>query len=144
MTACISPHGSTPLREGAGGLRPLLNNLLSNAAKIYAKGEVDVSVSKESETETHVNLSFEVRDTGIGLSPEEQSRLFKAFTQADSSTTRKYGGTGLGLAISRQLVGMMGGQIGVISSPGKGAIFWFTLRLEKQTNPLKPPIRYTA
>jgi len=90
-----------------------------------------VLVSKESGSQTHVTLRFSVRDTGIGITPESQSRLFQAFSQVDLSTTRKYGGTGLGLTIAKQLVEMMEGQIAVLSEPGKGSIFWFSARFER-------------
>ncbi len=115
-----------PLRIGQ-----VLINLLGNAVKFTEKGEVAVIGRKQSDLGNEILLKFTVKDTGIGLSPEQLGRLFESFQQADISTTRKFGGTGLGLAISKKLVELMGGEIGVESEPGKGSNFWFTVRVGK-------------
>ena len=113
-------------------LRQVLLNLLSNAVKFTEAGEVCLRVEQIRETPEKVSLRIEVSDTGIGIPPKAQTRIFERFTQADDSITRRYGGTGLGTTIAKQLVELMGGEIGLHSEPGKGSTFWFTLNLEKQ------------
>jgi PAS domain S-box-containing protein len=117
------------LRADPLRLRQVVANLLHNALKFTEAGEVRLSASTEPIDDNGVFLNVSVRDTGIGIAPEAQPRLFQPFTQADASTTRRYGGTGLGLAICRRLVEAMGGVIGVESAPGAGALFWFRVPL---------------
>jgi two-component system, sensor histidine kinase and response regulator len=110
-------------------LGQILLNYANNAVKFTEKGEIVISVRASERTDKDVLLHFRVQDTGIGLTPEEMGRLFQSFSQADTSTTRKFGGTGLGLAISKKLAELMGGQVGVESEPGKGSTFWFSAKV---------------
>ena len=125
------------LRADPLRLRQVVSNLLNNAIKFTEKGAVTLEVGAEPRGENEVLLSVAVRDTGIGIAPNIQGRLFQPFPQADASTTRRYGGTGLGLAICRRLVEAMGGEIGLKSSPGEGSRFWFRvpLRIEEHAAP---------
>ncbi|HEV2420013.1 MAG TPA: response regulator [Terriglobia bacterium] len=122
----ISPHLPEVLFGDPGRLRQIIVNLAGNAVKFTERGEVVARAFEDSRDEHRVAIHFTVTDTGIGIPPEKQSAIFQSFTQADGSTTRKYGGTGLGLTISRQLVELMGGRIWVESSLGKGSTFHFT------------------
>ena len=125
----------TALRGDPGRLRQILVNLVGNALKFTRQGEVMIHVTRGEEIDDRAFIEFSVTDTGMGLAPEAQAILFKPFSQADTSTTRKFGGTGLGLAICKQLVDQMGGEIGVESVLGQGSTFRFTLWLTKQPAP---------
>ena len=125
------PDVPNHVRGDPGRVRQVLLNLVSNAVKFTHQGEVVVRARLEQRSPSGTIIRFEVADTGIGIAQPDQLRLFDAFSQADASTTRKYGGTGLGLAVSKRLVELMGGEIGVASEPGKGSTFWFTARLDE-------------
>jgi signal transduction histidine kinase/CheY-like chemotaxis protein/HPt (histidine-containing phosphotransfer) domain-containing protein len=118
------------VKGDAGRLRQILTNLINNAIKFTAHGEVWVDVGLVGQGSSDIVLRVEVGDTGAGIAQDKQSTIFDEFAQADNSTARRYGGTGLGLAIVRQLAALMGGDVGVASTPGQGSAFWFTVRLE--------------
>jgi signal transduction histidine kinase/DNA-binding NarL/FixJ family response regulator len=128
----VAPEVPEALRGDADRLRQVLGNLVSNAVKFTERGEVQLSVTLAEAGGADPVLRFEVRDTGIGLTADQQRRLFRPFVQADETNARKYGGTGLGLVIVKELVTIMGGRLGVQSEYGQGSTFWFTLRLLRQ------------
>jgi signal transduction histidine kinase/ligand-binding sensor domain-containing protein len=138
MVCAIDDRLPRQLRGDAGRIQQMLGNLLANAVKFTERGQVELQASLDRESPEHALVRFTVRDTGVGISPEVQGRLFQPFTQADGSASRRYGGTGLGLAITRQLAELMGGVVGVESEEGKGSRFWFTALLDR----VPPPARY--
>jgi signal transduction histidine kinase/CheY-like chemotaxis protein len=145
LNCFVDPQVPCLLEGDPGRLRQVLQNLANNAIKFTTKGEVNIRAELKNETDSSAEIFFEVKDTGIGIPEDHIDRLFQSFSQADNSTTRKYGGTGLGLAISKRLVEMMDGQIGINSKEGCGSTFWFTARLRKQLHqnyagPAKEPL----
>ncbi|ASK99438.1 ATP-binding protein [Xanthomonas citri] len=127
----IEPSVRLLVRGDPIRLRQVLGNLIGNAIKFTERGSVDIQLRRLGETRAQHLLRFQVRDTGIGIAPDQQARLFRSFAQADASTTRLYGGTGLGLAICKRIIDLMGGRIGVESEPGRGSTFWFEIPLLK-------------
>jgi len=126
----VDPQVPAYIKSDITRLRQILINLLNNAVKFTKEGEIEIKVQLWERQDSQATIHFAVRDTGIGISPEKQAKLFQAFSQADSSTTRQYGGTGLGLAISKKLVKLLGGSIWVESEEGKGSSFQFTIQAE--------------
>ncbi|HUR82429.1 MAG TPA: response regulator [Thermoanaerobaculia bacterium] len=137
----VVPDVTRMLRGDLNRIRQVLLNLVGNAVKFTDRGEIVVTVMQPELRDARVTLRFLVTDTGIGIEPASQQKLFTPFTQADGTTTRKYGGSGLGLAVSKQLVEAMGGEIGVISVPGEGSTFWFELPLQMQAEASTAPSR---
>ena len=131
LTTLVEPDVPSVLRGDSGRIRQVLTNLAGNALKFTESGQVNIVVSLEAEDEATTSVRFTVRDTGIGISQQQLERLFQPFTQADASTTRKYGGSGLGLSIAKGLVGLMGGCVGAESEVGVGSTFWFTATMAK-------------
>jgi CheY-like chemotaxis protein len=134
MTLSFDADVPAKLRGDPTRLRQVLTNLLGNAVKFTERGKVEIRISKESEKDKRVTIRFDVQDTGIGISENDQRALFAPFVQADGSVTRRYGGTGLGLAIAKQLVEMMGGTISLTSEPGYGSTFSCAATFSKQTH----------
>ncbi len=128
----LMPEVPPAVRGDPHHLRQVLINLAGNAVKFTDAGSVTVHVSVQAENESSVRLKFSIRDTGIGIAPEAQSKIFDSFTQADQTTTRRFGGSGLGTTIAKQLVQLMGGRIGLESAIGLGSTFWVEIDLEKQ------------
>ncbi len=138
LTVGVNPAVPTAVRGDPGRLQQILTNLVSNAIKFTEHGHIIIRAVVDDENESSVSVRISVSDTGIGIPAEQQDLLFQSFSQLDASHSRRFGGTGLGLAISKQLVEMMGGEIGAISTAGPGSTFWFCVTLEKGVERRRP------
>jgi len=141
LSTHVDPSIPALVRGDGGRIRQILLNLISNAVKFTDSGDIAVRVTTAEASDTETVARFSVRDTGIGISADEQRRLFLPFSQGDSSIARRFGGTGLGLSISKRLVGLMDGEIGVDSSDGGGSTFWFQVRLARAVSEQPEPAR---
>jgi signal transduction histidine kinase/CheY-like chemotaxis protein/HPt (histidine-containing phosphotransfer) domain-containing protein len=139
LSKFVAPELHGMLRGDPLRLGQILLNFVGNAVKFTERGSVVMRVRLVAEAEGRLLTRWEVTDTGIGIGPDDQKRLFQAFVQADAATTRKYGGTGLGLSISHRLAQLMGGEVGLDSEPGRGSTFWFTAALERSQAAVPPP-----
>lgn len=140
LNVFADPSMPTLLEGDPVRLRQILLNLAGNAVKFTSQGEILIEAKLEDDSSDHVRIRFSIVDTGIGIEPDKLARIFSSFTQADNSTTRQYGGTGLGTTISKQLVELMGGQIGVDSRPGEGSTFWFSVDFAMPTQRQSLPV----
>jgi len=141
LVSYIDPKIPRLIKGDPARLKQIILNLLNNAIKFTPSGSIAIKTTLLEINEKHISLNFEVKDTGIGIEPRLLNRLFTPFTQADSSTTRRYGGSGLGLSICKQLAESMGGEVGVTSTPGKGSTFWFRVEMEAvTTQPMENPL----
>ena len=143
LSLFFSPDIPPSLEGDAGRIRQVLTNLTSNALKFTRKGYVHINIDSVSKTDTETFINFCIKDSGVGISHDNQLQLFQKFSQGDSSTTREYGGSGLGLAICKQLVDLMGGTIGMESEQGKGSTFWFKIELPIAKQPQSSVINKT-
>jgi two-component system, sensor histidine kinase and response regulator len=141
LAGLLPPETPTHFRGDAGRIRQILTNLVANAIKFTESGEVFLHVTEEGSDPDQVTMRFQVSDTGIGIAPEAQSRLFQAFNQAEDTTTQRYGGSGLGLAICKHLVELMQGEIGLESQVSHGSLFWFTVKLKHPASLVRLPPR---
>jgi len=138
LTCVIPAESPAALRGDPARLRQALGNLVGNAVKFTERGKVVARVASLEEAAAGTTLRIEVEDTGPGIAPEARERIFEAFCQADGSTTRHHSGAGLGLTIARQLARLMGGDLGVESTPGEGSRFWLTARVEREADAHRP------
>jgi PAS domain S-box-containing protein len=144
LVSFVPPPLRGTLRGDPARLRQILLNLAGNAVKFTESGSISILLFDEAAEDKHVQVRFEVRDTGIGIAEADRARLFSMFSQVDATPARRHGGTGLGLAICKRLTELMGGTVGVDTAPGRGSVFWFTVPLERSSIPADPALRWSG